>query len=89
MYIRIGNLPQNTGYMANDKLSHFPEEDKAPPDTSANIPAKVPMRYQFLPCNLADRILIRRLNTLRPNRNALKNAVRQTWSSTIYELADV
>ena len=41
-----------------------------------------------LPNNLADRILTRRLNTLRPNRNALKDAVRQTWSSTIYELAD-
>ena len=41
-----------------------------------------------LPNNLADRILTRRLNTLRPNRNALKYAVRQTWSSTIYELAE-
>ena len=41
-----------------------------------------------LPDNLADRILPRRLNTLRPNRNALKDAVRQTWSSTIYELAN-
>ena len=40
-----------------------------------------------LPNNLADRILQRRLNTLRPNRNALKDAVRQAWSSTIYELA--
>ena len=40
-----------------------------------------------LPDNLSDRILTRRLNTLRPNRNALKDAVRQTWSSTIYELA--
>ncbi len=40
-----------------------------------------------LPNNLADRILQRRLNTLRPNRNALKDAARQTWSSTIYELA--
>ena len=40
-----------------------------------------------LPNNLSDRILTRRLNTLRPNRNALKDAVRQTWSSTIYELA--
>ena len=41
-----------------------------------------------LPDNLADRILSRRLNTLRPNRNALKDATRQAWSSTIYELAD-
>ena len=41
-----------------------------------------------LPDNLADRILQRRLNTLRPNRNALKDAVRQAWSSTIYELAE-
>ena len=41
-----------------------------------------------LPNNLSDRILTRRLNTLRPNRNALKDAVRQTWSSTIYELAE-
>ena len=41
-----------------------------------------------LPNNLADRILPRRLNPLRPNRNALKDAVRQTWSSTIYELAE-
>ena len=41
-----------------------------------------------LPNNLADRILQRRLNTLRPNRNALKDAVRQAWSSTIYELAE-
>ena len=40
-----------------------------------------------LPNNLSDRILKRRLNTLRPNRNALKDAVRQAWSSTIYELA--
>ncbi len=40
-----------------------------------------------LPNNLSDRILQRRLNTLRPNRNALKDAVRQAWSSTIYELA--
>ncbi len=40
-----------------------------------------------LPKNLSDRILQRRLNTLRPNRNALKDAVRQAWSSTIYELA--
>ena len=40
-----------------------------------------------LPNNLSDRILTRRLNTLRPNRNALKDATRQTWSSTIYELA--
>ena len=40
-----------------------------------------------LPNNLSDRILQRRLNTLRPNRNALKDAVRQTWSSTVYELA--
>ena len=40
-----------------------------------------------LPNNLSDRILQRRLNTLRPNRNALKDAARQTWSSTIYELA--
>ena len=40
-----------------------------------------------LPNNLSHRILPRRLNTLRPNRNALKHAVRQTWSSTIYELA--
>ncbi len=41
-----------------------------------------------LPNNLSDRILTRRLNTLRPNHNALKDAVRQTWSSTIYELAE-
>ena len=41
-----------------------------------------------LPNNLADRILQRRVNTLRPNRNALKDAVRRTWSSTIYELAE-
>ncbi len=41
-----------------------------------------------LPNNLSDRILQRRLNTLRPNRNALKDAVRQAWSSTIYELAE-
>ena len=41
-----------------------------------------------LPNNLSDRILTRRLNTLRPNRNALKDATRQTWSSTIYELAE-
>ena len=41
-----------------------------------------------LPNNLSDRTLTRRLNTLRPNRNALKDAVRQTWSSTIYELAE-
>ncbi len=41
-----------------------------------------------LPNNLSNRILTRRLNTLRPNRNALKDAVRQTWSSTIYELAE-
>ena len=40
-----------------------------------------------LPDNLADRVLQRRLNTLRPNRNALKQATRQAWSSTIYELA--
>ncbi len=40
-----------------------------------------------LPNNLSNRILPHRLNTLRPNRNALKDAVRQTWSSTIYELA--
>ena len=40
-----------------------------------------------LPNNLSNRILKRRLNTLRPNRNALKDAVRQAWSSTIYELA--
>ncbi len=39
------------------------------------------------PNNLSHRILQRRLNTLRPNRNALKDAVRQAWSSTIYELA--
>ena len=42
-----------------------------------------------LPNNLSDRILQRRLNPLRPNQSALKDAVRQTWSSTIYELADV
>ncbi len=41
-----------------------------------------------LPDNLADRILPRRLDTLRPNRNALKDATRQAWSSTIYELAN-
>ena len=41
-----------------------------------------------LPNKLEDRILARRLNTLRPNRNALKDAVRQAWSSTIYELAE-
>ncbi len=41
-----------------------------------------------LPNNLSDRILTRRLNTLRPNRNALKDAVRQAWSSTIYELVE-
>ena len=40
-----------------------------------------------LPNNLAQRILPRTLNTLRPNRNALKHATHQTWSSTIYELA--
>ncbi len=40
-----------------------------------------------LPNNLSDRILTRRLNTLRPNRNALKDATRQTWSSTVYQLA--
>ncbi len=40
-----------------------------------------------LPNNLSDRILTRRLNTLRPNRNALKDAVKQAWSSIIYELA--
>ena len=40
-----------------------------------------------LPNNLSDRILTRRLNTLRPNRNALKDTVKQAWSSTIYELA--
>ena len=40
-----------------------------------------------LPNNLAQRILPRTLNTLRPNRNALKQATHQTWSSTIYELA--
>ena len=40
-----------------------------------------------LPNNLANRILTRRLNTLRPNRNALKQATRQAWSSIIYELA--
>ena len=39
-----------------------------------------------LPSNLSDRILSRRINTLRPNRNALKDATRQTWASTIYEL---
>ena len=42
-----------------------------------------------LPNNLSDRILQRRLNTLRPNQKALKDATRQTWSSTIYELAGV
>ncbi|MCY4474601.1 MAG: Vms1/Ankzf1 family peptidyl-tRNA hydrolase [Chloroflexi bacterium] len=41
-----------------------------------------------LPDGLDGRILGRRLNTLRPNRNALKDAVRQAWSSTIYELAE-
>ena len=41
-----------------------------------------------LPDRLEKRVLGRRLNTLRPNRNALKDAVRQTWSSTIYELAE-
>ena len=41
-----------------------------------------------LPNNLSNRILQRRLNTLRPNRNALKDATRQAWSSTIYELAE-
>ena len=41
-----------------------------------------------LPDKLADRILSRRLNTFRPNRNALKDAVRQAWSSTVYELAN-
>ena len=41
-----------------------------------------------LPNNLSDRILQRRLNTLRPNRNALNDAIRQAWSSTIYELAE-
>ena len=41
-----------------------------------------------LPDKLEDRILARRVNTLRPNRNALKGAVRQAWSSTIYELAE-
>ena len=41
-----------------------------------------------LPNNLSDRILQRRLNPLRPNQSALKDAVRQTWSSTIYELAN-
>ena len=40
------------------------------------------------PDGLEDRILGRRLNTLRPNRNALKDAVRQAWSSTVYELAE-
>ena len=40
-----------------------------------------------LPNNLSHHILTRRLNTLRPNRNALKDAVRQAWSSTVYELA--
>ena len=39
------------------------------------------------PDNLSDRILERRVNTLRPSRNALKDAARQAWSSTIYELA--
>ena len=42
-----------------------------------------------LPNNLSNRILQRRLNPLRPNQSALKDAVRQTWSSTVYELADV
>ena len=41
-----------------------------------------------LPDGLEGRVLGRRLNTLRPNRNALKDAVRQAWSSTIYELAE-
>ena len=41
-----------------------------------------------LPDGLEGRVLGRRLNTLRPNRNALKDAVRQVWSSTIYELAE-
>ena len=41
-----------------------------------------------LPDGLEERVLGRQLNTLRPNRNALKDAVRQAWSSTIYELAE-
>ena len=41
-----------------------------------------------LPDGLEGRVLGRRLNTLRPNRNALKDAVRQAWSSNIYELAE-
>ena len=40
-----------------------------------------------LPDGLGERVLGRRLNTLRPSRNALKDAVRQAWSSTVYELA--
>ena len=39
-----------------------------------------------LPDGLDERVLGRRINTLRPNRNALKDAVRQAWSSTVYEL---
>ena len=39
-----------------------------------------------LPNGLDERVLGRRINTLRPNRNALKDAVRQAWSSTVYEL---
>ncbi len=39
-----------------------------------------------LPDKLSERILQRRVNTLRPNRDALKRAVRQAWSSTVYEL---
>ncbi len=40
-----------------------------------------------LPDKLTERVLTRRLNTHRPNREALKTAVREAWSSTIYELA--
>ena len=40
-----------------------------------------------LPDKLSERVLTRRLNTHRPNRDALKTAVREAWSSTIYELA--
>ena len=40
------------------------------------------------PDNLSGRILTRRLNPSRPNRAALDEAVRQAWSSTLYELGN-
>ncbi len=74
--------------LAHDRFSTYPHRiDHLIFGGDRHVINQFLQRARF-PDNLSDRILERRVNTLRPNRNALKDAVRQAWSSTVYELAE-